>query len=116
MGQRGSAHGRAQGRVGICRDLFDTVLCHPFANQLQAGDDAGQQVVEVMGDAASKTTQGIHLLQLQQLRLGLFALGRFPRQLGVGVLKARQVRALAVAMLGDVFDEHQAQPRRPVGR
>ncbi|MOA45006.1 hypothetical protein D3C78_1673560 [compost metagenome] len=69
-----------------------------------------------MGDAACQTAQGIHLLQLQQLRLGLLALGRFPRQLAVGVLKARQVRAFAVAMLGDVFDEHQAQPRRAVGR
>ncbi len=46
---------------------------------------------------------------MQQLRFGVHALGDFLGQLRGGVIQSRQMRALAVAVFGDVLDEHQAQ-------
>ncbi|MNO65707.1 hypothetical protein D3C76_564750 [compost metagenome] len=69
-----------------------------------------------MGDAAGEAAEGFHFLQLQQLRFGTDALCDFFGQLAVGVVQAGQVRAFAVAVFGDVFDEHQAQAGGLVGR
>ncbi len=116
MGQRSRAVGRAERSFGIARHSVDTVLGHPFADQFEAGDDAGQQVVEVVGDAAGQAAQCLHFLQLHQLRLSAFAHGHFMGQLAGGVVQPGQVRAFTVTVLGDVLDEHQAQARGLIRR
>ncbi|MNI72049.1 hypothetical protein D3C73_1279690 [compost metagenome] len=63
--QRGRAARRAEGCAGIEFDLFWTRVGHALLDQLQARNDAGQQVVEVVGDAASQLAQRVHLLHLQ---------------------------------------------------
>ncbi|PAV70345.1 hypothetical protein WR25_02886 [Diploscapter pachys] len=108
LGEHSGAVGRAQRHLGVLRHLIHTVFRHPLADQLKAGDDAGKQVVEIVGDAPGETAQGVHFLQLQQLRLGAHALGYFLGQLAVGIVQACQVRALAVTVFGNVLDEHQA--------
>ncbi|MNL06838.1 hypothetical protein D3C87_1274870 [compost metagenome] len=116
MSQGGGAHGRTQGRFGVELNLVGARGRDAFLDQLQAGDDAGEQIVEVMGDAARQLAQGIHLLHLQQLGFGACAFGDFLGQLGGGVVQPGQVRAFAVPVFGDILDEHQAQFRCAVGR
>ncbi|MNY47610.1 hypothetical protein D3C86_1828930 [compost metagenome] len=81
MGQRGGAHGRVQRRVGIELNLVGARVGDTFLDQFQASDDAGQQVVEVMGDAAGQLAQRVHFLHLQQLGFGTHTLGDFTFQL-----------------------------------
>ena len=45
-------------------------------DDVEAADDAGQHVVEVVGDAAGQLAHGLHLLALPQLLLGLPQGGR----------------------------------------
>ena len=39
----------------------------------------GKQIIEIMGDAAGKLTDGVHLLGLPELSFQLFALGEIAR-------------------------------------
>ncbi len=55
--------------LGRCRPVLDLA-----AGQLEAAEDAGEQVVEIVGDAARQQPQALQLLRLAQL---LFRLPRF---------------------------------------
>ena len=43
--------------------------------ELQIADDDGEQIVEIVGDAAGELAHGLHLLRLAELLLHLPALG-----------------------------------------
>ena len=45
----------------------------PALEHLEGADDDGQQVVEVVRDAAGKLAEGVHLLRLAQALLGALA-------------------------------------------
>ncbi|MNQ79580.1 hypothetical protein D3C85_945280 [compost metagenome] len=111
MGQGGRTHRRVQRRFGIELNLVGTRIGDTFLDQFQAGDDAGEQIVEVVGNAAGELAQCVHFLHLQQLGFSAHAFGDFLGQLSGGVVQPRQVRALAVAVLGDILDKHQAEFR-----
>jgi len=71
-------------------------------HQVEAADDAGQQVVEVVGDAAGQLADGFHLLRLAQGFFGAAALG----DLG-GHPRFKRLVELAQAVLADaqgIFD------------
>ncbi|MNP28596.1 hypothetical protein D3C76_1215700 [compost metagenome] len=111
MGQGRRAHGRAQRCIGVKLDFVQPGLGHPFLNQLQAGDDAGQQIVEIVGDTARELAQCIHFLHLEQLRFSAHPLCHFLGQLGGGVVELRQLLLFALALFGDILDTDQAQLR-----
>ena len=53
--------------------------CRAFSCSLEKfgiADDHGQQIVEVVGDAAGELADGLHLLRLDELLLGALALGQ----------------------------------------
>src|SRR3712207_7947889 len=52
-------------------DAVDAPLRDPRLHEVERTDDAGQQVVEVMRDAAGELADRLHLLRLAQLLLGL---------------------------------------------
>ncbi len=81
------ALGGALRRVDVAVDFLDAALSDPGLQQLQRSHDAGEQVVEVVGDAAGQLADRLHLLRLPQ---------RF--------LRLAQPRLFAQA-LGDVVDE-----------
>ncbi|MNG05243.1 hypothetical protein D3C84_884230 [compost metagenome] len=116
MSQGRGAHGRIQGRFGVELNLVGARGGDPLLDQLQAGDDAGEQVVEVVGNAPGQFAQRVHFLHLQQLGFGTRAFGDLIGQLGRGVVQARQVRAFTVTVFSDILDEHQAQFRGAVRR
>jgi hypothetical protein len=84
--------GRALGRLLDLIELEAHVAGRPVAIDCQPGkaQDCGEQVVEVVGDAAGQPADRFHLLRLLQLPLdGLPDLALFPRlapQLGVAEL------------------------------
>jgi hypothetical protein len=55
------------------------VLLQPGQNQFAAKNHPGEQVVEVVGDPSNKAADGLHLVGLTQLLLGLrlLAVSRF---------------------------------------
>src|SRR4030095_16434284 len=68
------------GAVGILLDLHDVgegLVAGAVAHQQQVAeaDHGGQQVVEVVGDAAGELADRLHLLRLGELHLELLALG-----------------------------------------
>ena len=67
---------RAPCRVVDLLELGAAAL--PHAQQLAVAQDDGEQVVEVVGDAAGQAADAFELLRLQQLRLQLIALGAVP--------------------------------------
>ncbi|KZB98978.1 hypothetical protein AU375_04781 [Methylobacterium radiotolerans] len=69
MGQRRGALGRALRRGHVAVDVLDPPLAHPGLHELQRAGDAGEQVVEVVGDAARELPDRLHLLRLAQLLL-----------------------------------------------
>ena len=116
IGQRRGTARRTQCGVGEAQHAVAAAFDDALFHKLDAGDDAGEQVVEVVGDAAGQLAEGIHLLRLQQLLFGTRALGHLMGQLAGGGGDLLPLGALTVALLGDVLDEHQAQPLCAVGR
>ena len=66
MRQRRGAVGRGQRSGRVFADLLRPALLDPGLHQVEGADDAGQQVVEVVGDAAGELADGLHLLRLAQ--------------------------------------------------
>jgi hypothetical protein len=62
------------------------------ARQIEAADDHGEHIVEIVGDTAGKLTDRLHLLDLAKLRLGGGALGGFGLEAGIGVGELRGAR------------------------
>ena len=71
--QLGAAAGRRQGRVEVVLEALVGRELVPQRGQV-AGDD-GEQVVEVVGEAAGELADGFHLLGLDQHRLAGLLLG-----------------------------------------
>jgi hypothetical protein len=75
MGEGGGALGRALRGGNVAVDLGGTALTQPDLQQVQRADDAGQEVVEVVRDAAGELADGFHLLRLAQGFFGVLAFG-----------------------------------------
>jgi hypothetical protein len=71
VGQRCRPVGRGHRRRGVPPDRVDAPLVDPPLHQFERADHAGQQVVEVVRDAARQLADGFHLLRLAQLLLAL---------------------------------------------
>ena len=70
VGQRGRALGRAHRRLGVALDVLGAPLRDAGLHEVEGADDAGEQVVEIVGDAAGELAHRLHLLRLAQLLLG----------------------------------------------
>ena len=62
MGESGGALGGAAGGTGVALEVLQPALAQAQVEHLQRAEDAGQQVVEVMGDATGELADGFHLL------------------------------------------------------
>lgn len=74
MRQGGSPVCSVDGALDEAVDV-DLSLAEPPLGEIQAAENHGQHIVEVVGDASGQLTHGFHLLGLSQLLLGLHALG-----------------------------------------
>ena len=63
----------------------DARLGRARANKIEVADHRGQQIVEVVGDAAGEMTDRLHLLCLHQRSFGLLALSDLEPQAFVGL-------------------------------
>ncbi len=70
MGQGRGAPDGALRRLHIAVDLARTPLGDAGLHQIEAALDAGQNIVEVVREAAGELADGLHLLRLPQRRLG----------------------------------------------
>ena len=79
MRQRRGAIGGLHRTRDIAGQLVVLTLLHPTLNQIQRANDALKQIIEVMRDAASQLSNGLHLVRLAQrlLRHGQFIDCRF---------------------------------------
>ncbi|MNO09218.1 hypothetical protein D3C81_2322470 [compost metagenome] len=62
MGQAGCAVGGGHPQIDQAVQVFGTATGQAPAQQLQAADDTGQHIVEVMGDAAGELADRFHFL------------------------------------------------------
>ncbi len=100
-GQHALSQGRAPFRrahrvVDEAADIGS--FAHPPLREIQAADDHGEQIVEIMRDAAGELADGIHLLRLEerllrgiQRLLRFAALGQIARHLGEADQPARRI-------------------------
>src|SRR3712207_2296859 len=90
------------------------ILGQAALEEFNVAHDDGEQVVEVVSDAAGELTDGLHLLGLPESLLGLQALGNF---LGNAVLEGRvQALELLGGLLGLLAGKKQfALVLAPVG-
>ena len=70
MRQGGGTVGRRHRETGIAFDRIGSAGRQTLLHQGQGPDDAGEEIVEVMRDAAGQLSDGLHLLGLPQLVLG----------------------------------------------
>ena len=108
LGQRGRAQGRAHAQVHVARNALQALALQRSADHVERTDDAGEQIVEIVRDAAGQLAQRIHLQRLLQLDLGAFALGDLQRELAVGRVELAPVGLFACVLLGLVVDVQQA--------
>ncbi|MNY20891.1 hypothetical protein D3C86_1544040 [compost metagenome] len=66
VSQARRAVGRSHPQVDQAVQVFGSPPGQASTQQFQAADDAGQHVVEIMGDAAGELADGFHFLQLAQ--------------------------------------------------
>jgi len=74
MRQRSSPSRGGRRRIHEARNLIELTCRHASANDIDRPDDAGQKVVEVVGDAAGKLADRLHFLGLTQ---GLLSCSQF---------------------------------------
>ncbi|MCY1180083.1 hypothetical protein D9M73_205110 [compost metagenome] len=84
MGEGGGAVGRGHRRLGESADFVEAAVGDVALHQVEAADDAGEHVVEVMGDAAGKLADRFHFLRMAQGVFGTFALEHLVLQTLVG--------------------------------
>jgi hypothetical protein len=70
MGQPRRPLGRRGGAVHEAFEVGDTAVVETAPHHVERADDAGQDVVEVMREAAGELADGFHLLRLAELLLG----------------------------------------------
>ena len=92
----------------VALEIADPALRQPRLQQLETAADPGQQIVEIVRQAAGELTHGLHLLRLEQLlarllqlHLGFAPLGEIAGDLG---------EADKLAVVVDGIDHH-ARPR-----
>ena len=72
----GQLRAPVHGAQGLLRQFVQLRLRRQLlVQQFQIAHDDGQQVVEIMSDAAGELTDGLHFLRLAELRLGVLAPG-----------------------------------------
>ena len=102
MRQRRGAVGRPLGRHDVAVEFLDTALRQARVQQLQASGNAGQEIVEIVGEAAGELAYGFHLLALAKGLLDALTLGQgggdalFQRLVGI------PQRSFGALLLGDV--------------
>ena len=106
MRQRRGALHRALRRQQIPIEVGGPALRHAHLHHLQAAADAGQQIVEVVREAAGQLADGFHLLRLAKLLLDRALLGQVARDLGEADQLARVV--------ADRIDDHASPEPRAV--
>jgi hypothetical protein len=70
VGQRRRTVGGRHGAVDVALDLAQASVGQTLLREIERPDDALQQVVEIVGDAAGELADGFHLLRLAQRLLG----------------------------------------------
>ena len=118
VGQGRRAFRRLLRRGGEALHVGEPSLCDPLPDQVQAAADAGEQIVEVVGQASGQLADSLHLLGLPERLLGLHQLaGAFGHALLQRVIQRALGGGGAVA-LGfhgatrlDV-QEHAREPQR----
>jgi hypothetical protein len=85
MGQGGRAVGRGHRRVGETADLLGAAVGDVALHQVEAADDPGEHVVEVMGDAAGELAHRFHFLRMAQGIFGALAFEHLVLQALVGL-------------------------------
>ncbi len=80
VGQRGGAVGRGGRGLDEALGFVVATGLDVALGQVEPADDAGEHIVEVVGDAAGELADRFHLLRLAQRGLGLFAGGHFLEQ------------------------------------
>lgn len=80
LGQRRATLGALQGAVD--QAMQARIVGKPFTQQVEIAHHRHQQIVEIMRNAAGELADGLHLLRLAQLLLGLFARSDFLHQIG----------------------------------
>ena len=90
----------------------------PALDQAEAAEHGGEQVVEIVRDAAGQLADRVHLAGLEQLLLEVLAVGHVEQGAGIlggiAVLRPEQHRlveemlVLAVGALPAIFDRHRA--------
>ena len=70
MRQRRRAIGRGHRQRRVALDIGEAALRDALLHQVERADDAGQQIVEIVRDAAGQLADRFHLLRLAQLLLG----------------------------------------------
>ena len=109
-GQRRGTPRRALRRHHVFLDVLDPPLADPRRHQFERAGDAGQQVVEVVRQAAGQLAHRLHLLRLAQLFFQLVALPRDARAIGdvAGVVEGTDDVAGLVAQrsVGDLPARH----------
>ena len=89
----------ARRRGGSCRrSWLAPRQRQPPLDQADAAEHGGEQIVEIVGDAAGQLADRVHLAGLEQLLLELLALGDVEQ--GAGILRRPSVRRRAAAPPG----------------
>ncbi len=99
--------GAVRGLVRVLRQARDFLVLGPALDELQVAIDDGEQVVEVVGDAAGELAHRLHLLRLHQGGLGPHTLGGLLHQLVVGLGEL-------VGALGDAGLQRAVQLPQPL--
>ena len=95
----GQRRGAARGLDHRLGEADPLVLGEPGpAQHVGRALDDGQQIVEIVGDAAGELAERLHLVRLAQLLLGLAALADLDLELGIGV--GQRVGALLELAVG----------------
>ena len=114
MGEGRRALRRALRGGDIAVDLGGAPLAQPDLQEFQRADDAGQEVVEVVRDAAGELADRFHLLRLAQGLFGLLALGNRLRDAGFQRFVEVLHCLLGALACGDVLEQHR--DLAPAGR
>ncbi len=111
----GGALGRALGGGDVAPGLGTAALRHAGLQHLQPAGDAGQQVVEIMGQAAGELADRLHLLALAQRVLETAAVGHVAAdgEKHAALRHRRPVERPQAAVLGQ--QPHVERPHGPAG-
>ena len=70
MGERGGTLGRTHRSLGVALHVLRTALRNAGLHQVEGADNAGEKVVEVVGNTSRELPDRLHLLSLTKLLFG----------------------------------------------